>query len=661
MYSQALRPGLKLGSYPERERRREGALDASVHDLNGWLRRHSRDYLKQANRFCAQVNEAAAGLRGQREPLLRARARELRRSLAREGLSEARAVECFALVREAAGLTLGMRHYDSQIIGGWVLMKGMLAEMETGEGKTLMSTLPACTAALAGIPVHVITANDYLVERDAQLMSPVYELLGLRVGRVLDREKDTDLRRAAYACDVTYCTSKQLTFDYLRDRVAMGHRRGRMELQLRRIGARKNEGDELLLRGLCFAIVDEADSVLIDDAGTPLILSRELDSGLQPETCEQALQLGSQLHRDTHYQLDLRYRDIRLTGDGKALLERLAGELMQPWQAERQREFLVSQALRALHCYRRDHDYVVREGKVQIIDPNTGRALPDHSWEQGLHQMVEAREGCELTGTRETMARMSYQRFFRRYLHLAGMTGTAREVAAELWSVYGLGVVRIPTHAPVRREAGAERVFVSAGEKWQAVVQRVQALHRRGRPVLLGTGSVADSEHIGRLLATAGLPHRVLNASQDRREAEIIARAGQPGAITVATNMAGRGTDIKLAPGVAAQGGLHVLAAVRNESRRVDRQLFGRCGRQGDPGSYEVMLSLEDDLLKKYLPRSLMYVLRVMGRWHLPVPGTLLMRIAQRRVERHHARTRRNLIRLDQQLKETLAFSGPLE
>jgi preprotein translocase subunit SecA len=652
---------LTLGSYPEREHPREGALDAAAHGFSGMLRRYSRNHLKQARQFCTQVNAASERLQQQGAGKLSLRARELRRTLAREGLSEQLAVECFALVREAAGQTMGKWHYDSQIIGGWVLLNGMLAEMETGEGKTLMSTLPACTAALAGIPVHVITANDYLVERDAALMSPVFKLLGLSVGTILDREKDTGKRQAAYACDITYCTSKQLTFDYLRDRVAMGHRRGRMDMQLRRLSDRQQDSQQLLLRGLCYAIVDEADSVLIDDAGTPLILSRELESGLQPEICQQALQFAAQLQQGRHYQLDDKYSDIRLTGAGKVQLDMIAGRLASPWDIERQREFLVGHALRAQHCYRCDHDYVVRDGKVQIIDANTGRALPDHSWEQGLHQMIEAKEGCELTGERETLARMSYQRFFRRYLHLSGMTGTAREVTPELWSVYGLEVVPIPTHAPVQRQAGIDRVFVTASDRWQAVVGRVQELHQAGRPVLLGTGSVADSEHVAQLLEENGLSHQILNARQDKREAEIIARAGQPGAITVATNMAGRGTDISLAPGVVECGGLHVLAAVRNEARRVDRQLFGRCGRQGDPGSYEAMLSLEDDLLKKYLPRTLIKIMQRSARWRMPVPWKAVMRLTQLLVERHHARQRRNLVQMDQQLKETLAFSGPLE
>ncbi|MGB5718228.1 MAG: preprotein translocase subunit SecA [Gammaproteobacteria bacterium] len=661
MYSQALRPGLKLGNYPERDYQRKGALDTAAHGLSGLLRRYSRNHLKQARQFCAQVNMASERLRNQGAQTLSARARELRRTLAREGLSEPLAVECFALVREAAGETLGKWHYDSQIIGGWVLLNGMLAEMETGEGKTLMSTLPACTAALAGIPVHVITANDYLVERDAALMSPVFKLLGLSVGTILDREKDTGQRQAAYACDITYCTSKQVTFDYLRDRVAMGHRRGRMDLQLRRLSGRQQDNQQLLLRGLCYAIVDEADSILIDDAGTPLILSREVESSLQPETCQQALQLAAQLDPMQHFQLNERYRDIRLTSAGKAQLELLVAPLEHPWDVEAQREFLINQALRAQHCYRRDHDYVVRDGKVQIIDANTGRALPDHSWEQGLHQIIESKEDCELTGTRETIARMSYQRFFRRYLHLSGMTGTASEVADELWSVYGLEVVRIPTHAPVQRQAGADRVFVTAAEKWQAVVERVKELYESGRPVLLGTGSVADSEHVSQLLEENGLPHQTLNARQDKREAEVIARAGKPGAITVATNMAGRGTDISLAPGVVERGGLHVLAAVRNEARRVDRQLFGRCARQGDPGSYESMLSLEDDLLKKYLPRTLTVVMQRSARWRMPLSWNPVIRLTQLMVERHHARQRRNLVQLDQQLKETLAFTGPLE
>jgi len=287
--------------------------------------------------------------------------------------------------------------------------------------------------------------------------------------------------------------------------------------------------------------------------------------------------------------------------------------------------------------------------------------MADHSWELGLHQMVEAKEGCKITGERQTLARISYQRFFRRYLHLSGMTGTAREVAGELWSVYGLEVVRLPTFRPLRRRAGGERVYPSAVAKWQAVAARAAELQRSGRPLLIGTSSVEDSEQLSDVLTGVGIDHCVLNARQDSLEAEIVARAGQAGAVTVATNMAGRGTDIKLQQGVAECGGLHVIAADRNEARRVDRQLFGRCGRQGDPGSFEAMLSLQDAILKKHFPQTLTSLISVLARLGLPVPGMLMMQIAQRLAERHHVRLRRNLLRVDEKLKETMAFSGPIE
>jgi preprotein translocase subunit SecA len=581
---------------------------------------------------------------------LAARVATLRGQLGCRGLEEELAIAAFALVREITGRAIGQRHYETQIIGGWLLLKGMLAEMETGEGKTLMATLPVCTAALAGIPVHVITANDYLVERDAELMSPVYRLLDLSVGTVTERERDAAVRRKAYACDITYCTSKQLAFDYLRDRVAMGHRRGRLGHQLRRLT--QIDSDPLLLRGLCFAIVDEADSVLIDDAGTPLILSREVAASLDASVCEQALQLAAHLKEGADYRVHARFHDVELTAAGK---QRIASAM------EEISEFLVRQALRARCCYQRDREYLVTDGKVHIIDANTGRALPDHSWEQGLHQLIEVKEGCEVTGTRETIARISYQRLFRRYLHLAGMTGTAREVAAEFWSVYGLEVVAVPTHKPVRRIAGRERVLPTASAKHQAIIERLVQVHQSERPVLLATTTVAESEQLSRLLDERGLVHEVLNARQNRREAEVIAAAGEPRAITIATNMAGRGTDIKLAPNVVRLGGLHVIATSRNEARRIDRQLYGRCGRQGDPGSYESFLSLDDGILKKYVPLSLIWAMRMVGKWRVTSLGSLLTRLAQRRAERYQARLRRSLMQYDQRVKEVMAFSGPQE
>jgi preprotein translocase subunit SecA len=362
--------------------------------------------------------------------------------------------------------------------------------------------------------------------------------------------------------------------------------------------------------------------------------------------------------------VDRREREIHLTESGSLRVAKLAASLGGVWAGQRRSEELVLQALQARLLFHRDDHYLVREGRVEIIDPHTGRLMPDRAWEAGLHQMIEAKEGCVITGQKETLARISYQQFYRRYLRLAGMTGTAREVARELWSVYRLRTVRVPTRRPLRRRECGERVYPSAEAKWRAVVARIDELHRSGRPVLIGTRSVVASEHLSRLLRQARLLHELLNARQDRREAEIIQGAGQRGRITVATNMAGRGADIRLGPGVAEQGGLHVIAAERSEARRIDRQLFGRCGRQGDPGSFETIGSIEDEIVTRGAPEILRRVLATFSR----SPGSfaqhlcraLLSRI-QRAVERRHARSRRELMKLEEYLQEALAFAGPSE
>ncbi|MGH8739115.1 MAG: prepilin peptidase, partial [Burkholderiales bacterium] len=326
------------------------------------------------------------------------------------------------------------------------------------------------------------------------------------------------------------------------------------------------------------------------------------------------------------------------------------------WRGPRRREQLVRQALSALHIFQRDKHYLVRDGKVVIIDENTGRLMPDRSWEQGLHQLIEIKEDCEVTGQRETLARISYQRFFRRYVHLAGMTGTASEVASELWAVYRLRVSKIPTHKPVRRTRYADRIYGRTGVKWRAVVESVARQHAAGRPVLIGTRSVAASEALAQALEAAQIPFRLLNARQDREEAEIVARAGESGCVTVATNMAGRGTDIKLAPGIAAAGGLHVITTELNDSARIDRQLFGRCGRQGDPGSCEAILAIEEDLVATFLPLAAAR-LRQLDKLPLAL-GQSVFAAAQWRAERSHSRARRDLLDLDDYLGDVLAFSG---
>jgi preprotein translocase subunit SecA len=577
-------------------------------------------------------------------------ARELRRRLRREGLTDDAVAHAFALVRETAGQTLGMRHFDAQMRGGWIMLNGMIAEMNTGEGKTLTATLPACTMALAGVPVHVITVNDYLVARDAEIMGPLYRALGISVGTVIEGQ-DLPARHAAYRCDVAYATNKLLVFDYLRDRIALGQRASDLHLHLDRLygsGARR-----LLLRGLHYAIVDEADSVLVDEARTPLIISAPSKADDEALVAQQGIEFARELEPGRDYVLMHAEHRVSLTEDGRRALEERSRTLGGVWRGLLRREELATQALAALHLFHKDEHYLVRDGKVQIVDEYTGRVMPDRSWQRGLHQLVEAKEGCEITAQKEPLARISYQRFFRRYLRLAGMTGTAREVRGELASVYGLAAVRVPTHRPVRRAMLPERVYRTADEKWRAIAQSALERHRKGQPVLLGTRSVAASERASAALNELGLEHSVLNAKQDAEEAAIVARAGEAGRITVATNMAGRGTDIKLGPGVEEAGGLHVILSERHDAGRVDRQLAGRCARQGDPGSYEAILSLEDAILATYGGAPL----RLLAK----TAGGAAIRLSQRLAESAHSRERRALLKMDQQLVKMLSFSGRSE
>jgi preprotein translocase subunit SecA len=656
--TEVLRPGSALGSYPER-RDEDGGLGrlretvAQAAGRIGAARRFRKD------RISALV-EAEAPASRLSDTRLGDLARQLRAELLRNGLSETLMARGFALTREAAHRTLGLRHFEAQLVGGWVLMHGMLAEMETGEGKTLTATLPACTAALAGIPVHMVTVNDYLADRDAGAMGPVFELLGLSVGKVT-AEMSPAQRREAYARDVTYCTSKELAFDFLRDRIAMGSERSRLQIEMQRFHAPNAPVSELVLRGLCFAIVDEADSVLIDEARTPLLIARSSSNGERDEAMRQALVLAGKLEAGRDFQIEARTRSVRLSDRGRGHLDSLTEHLGGVWSGRRRRELLITQAISAVHLYLRDRHYLVRDDKIQIIDENTGRLMPDRAWERGLHQMIEAKEACPLTGTQETLARTTYQRFFRRYLRLSGMTGTAREVARELRSVYRLPVIRVETHRPVRRMTRPQRTFVHAARKWEAIVERVRELNTDRRPVLVGTRTVEQSEHLSGLLAAANLDHQVLNARQHASEAELVSRAGWPGAITVATNMAGRGTDIPLGMGVAALGGLHVLAAERNESPRIDRQLYGRCGRQGDPGSFEAIVALDDDLPTRFCPRIARSAARIFPSRTGTVPawlGAWIMWIAQRGAAREHFIARRQLQRSEGKRDEMLAFTG---
>ncbi|MCP3983239.1 MAG: prepilin peptidase [bacterium] len=648
----SLRPGVALGPYPERRDVRPPFFSRALQWVRGSVGAKASVSRHAVGGFADSVEQAARGLGELREAQLDERLAALRVRLRREGFKEELLPEAFALLREAAGRTLGTPYYDVQLYGGLVMARRGLAELETGEGKTLTATLPAATAALAGIPVHVITANDYLVARDAASMAPLYQRLGLTTGTVVEEQPERAVRRDAYACDVTYVTNKQVAFDYLQDRllVADGRRLARRLAQ-----PREETTDGAVLRGLCFAVVDEADSVLIDDARTPLVLS---SGGALPDErlVRTALWLAGTLEVGSDFRLDTARGTIEITPAGHAQLDERGHALEGPLHGARRREEWVHRALCALHLNERDTHYLVRDDRVEIIDAPTGRRSPDRAFEGGMHALIEAKEGVSLSPQRETLARISYQRFFRRYLGLAGMTGTASEVAQELWNVYGLATVRVPTRLPSKRRSFGTSVLPTAEARWDTTLERVRALHGEGRPVLVGTASVAASEALSGRLAQAELPHQVLNARQDADEASVIAQAGEAGRITVATQMAGRGTDIRLTADVEKSGGLAVLATELGEAARIDRQLFGRCARQGTAGSYEHLVSMEDRLLEKHLPAWLRGVL---ARGTLP-PRLVIgfTKLAQLAEERRGALARRRLLESERVLGELLAFSG---
>ena len=648
--------------YPQRMEERRGSwLQESARQLMGSLVRRRKARLGAMRRLVALVERESAQVETLDAAGLLAQANALRAELRRCGFAETLVARVFALVRCAAGRTLGLRHFDVQLMGGYALLQGMVAEMDTGEGKTLTATLAASCSALAGIPTHIVSVNDYLVTRDVQALQPLYQALGLTASAVTAGMSRSD-RQQAYRCDVTYCSNKELVFDYLRDRLEMGAATGTLRHTLERLHGDASRGRRLHLRGLGFAIVDEADSVLVDEARTPLIITAPQDMREHAQTACEALDLAARLVDRRDYHIDLEKRRIELTDAGSARIQVLAADLGGFWRTRLGRDELATQAVAASLLFRRDEHYLVRDGKIQIVDEFTGRVLADRSWNRGIHQMVEAKESCAVTAPREPMAGISYQRFFRRYLLLAGMTGTAREVAGELAAVYGLAVLRIPTNRPCRREIGSQRIFATEQQKWRAVSQRVRDLHQMGRAVLVGTRSVRASEALAAELTAAGVPHCVLNARQDQQEAQVVTLAGTAGRVTIATNMAGRGTDIALQADVVARGGLHVILTERHEASRIDRQLAGRCARQGDPGSVETMLALEDSLLDAYRGRALDLL---SGPLLKTVPGQLLarllVRVAQRRAERLHARIREAMLRDDQRLEDALAYSGRAE
>ncbi|MFW5425907.1 MAG: DEAD/DEAH box helicase [Methylophagaceae bacterium] len=664
MSKSTLRPGLTQSLYPQKMDAWPDFLESKIRQFGQAFKFQFQRQRYTVSHIVKRVARYENGISDISDETLKKHLHLLKGRLLKEGLQDELIYLSFSIIREAAMRVLGMRHFDVQLLGGWVMINGMIAEMETGQGKTLAATLPACTAALAGIPVHVVTANDYLAERDEQILRPLYQWLGISSASVVDG-METEPRTKAYQCGIVHSTSQQIAFDYLRDRMAMGDDIGKMQIQFKQIQHRhQQKPSPFLLRGLCFTIIDEADSLLIDEAKTPLIISKTRQSDEQNQIYYDALFLASSLKESVDYVVDEKYQEVKLTAVGEVTLATLAENLDQYWQRKRQRNVMTTMALKARNLFHRDKHYLVRDNAVTIIDLLTGRVMPDRSWEHGLHQLVEAKEGCEISGERDPLARIGYQKFFKRYLRLAGMSGTVSEVAGELNSVYGLRVKKVPTHKPSRRIMHAERIYKNNEQKSQAFISGVTKVHQQGRPILIGTQSVADSEDVSDLLSKNNLPHQVLNAQQDSQEAEIIAVAGQLNGITVATNMAGRGTDISLGEGVTDLGGLHVISTDRNDARRIDRQLYGRCARQGDPGSAEGYMSLEDSNIVDYYPSFILKLLALTTLKNRPLPkwlGRIILSLPQKQMESRHFKLRHLLMKQDKNQAKLMAFTGRME
>ena len=638
----------------------EGA-DAFVNGFIGQFRRRGKnlDALRhEAETVVAQEGEWSR----LPDAELQRRLLEFRECVRRGGRAAEKAIlPALGAIREAADRTLGLRPYPVQIMGALALHRGYLAEMATGEGKTLTAGLAAILAGWTKQPCHIVTVNDYLVQRDAEWLEPLYQFCGVRVGFVVFWMGPPE-RLTNYGCDVTYVTSKELLADFLRDRLHLGKMQNATRRLIRRMLLPQPEvADGLVMRGLHTAIVDEADSVLIDEAVTPLIIAAPHENRSLREAAERAQEMIGLLQPETDYRANARYREIELTNAGLKKLVAQAARLPGLWQGQDRRLELVIQALVAREFFHRDQQYIIEGGKLVIVDEFTGRPMPQRTWREGMHQAVEAKEGLTISDPTETIARLSFQRFFRCFRKLSGMTGTAREAAAELWQVYGLPTLTIPPNRPCIREEWPERFFPDEKSKWQTVVSEIQKWHATGRPILVGTRSVLASERLGRWLEEVGLEAKILNANRLKEEAEIVAQAGESGRITIATNMAGRGTDIKLGRNVASLGGLHVMATERHESGRVDRQLSGRAARQGDPGSAQVFVSAEDELLRKFLAAPLRKSLAEIGRRRWPGrenAAKFLVKQAQKKAQSLAFKQRRSVTRSDAWLDQALSFAG---
>ena len=537
--------------------------------------------------------------------------------------------EVFALVREASTRVLGMRHYDVQLLGAMALHNGKIAEMKTGEGKTLVATLAVILNSLEGKGVHVVTVNDYLAKRDAEWMGRLYNFLGLSVGVIVAGLSD-EQRKEAYGADITYGTNNEFGFDYLRDNM-------------------KFYAEQLVQRGHHYAIVDEVDSILIDEARTPLIISGASDEST--DLYQKVDEVVRTLEKEKHYTVDEKGKTASLTDEGVLYVEEQLGIENLYDTANITAQHHVLQSLKAHTVFRRDVDYIVKDDQVVIVDEFTGRLMAGRRFSDGLHQALEAKEHVTVAAENQTLASITFQNYFRMYDKLSGMTGTADTEAVEFAQIYGLEVSTIPPNRPMVRKDMPDLIYRTRREKMQAIMQAIKELHATGQPVLVGTISIETSELISQLLKREGVPHSVLNAKHHAQEAEIVAQAGQAGKVTIATNMAGRGTDIKLGEGVVELGGLHILGTERHESRRIDNQLRGRSGRQGDPGSSRFYLSLEDDLMRLFGSDRLSGLMQKLGMQEgEPIENNMVSRAienAQKRVEGHHFEIRKTLLDYD--------------
>ncbi len=590
--------------------------------------KNERD-LRQLQPLVARINELEPEIQALTDEQLKGQTVAFRQRLEQGEELDSLLAEAFATVREASIRTLNMRHFDVQMIGGMVLHQGKIAEMKTGEGKTLAATLPAYLNALTGRGVHVITVNDYLARRDTEWMGNIYRFLGLSVGTILHGLDDAQ-RLAAYSSDITYGTNNEFGFDYLRDNM-------------------KFDQESLVQGELNFAIVDEVDSILIDEARTPLIISGPAEKST--DLYYQINSLIPRLNKDAHYTIDEKARSAILTEDGVARAENLlrVDNLYDPKYIELLHH--INQALKAHTLFKRDVDYIVKNGEVIIVDEFTGRLMPGRRYSEGLHQALEAKEAVKIENENQTLATVTFQNYFRMYNKLAGMTGTADTEATEFKKIYELDVIVIPTNMPMVRSDYPDAIYKSRREKFEAVLDEIEELHEKGQPVLVGTISIDVSESLSKKLKKRGIKHEVLNAKNHEKEAEIIAQAGQMGAVTISTNMAGRGTDIVLGDGVTDLGGLHILGTERHESRRIDNQLRGRSGRQGDPGSSRFFLALEDDLLRIFGGERITGIMEKLGMEEgEPIEHNMISRAienAQSKVEGHNFDIRKQLLEYD--------------